>query len=209
MGLLLTGSHNRELLTPSTVYQRSIAIPSPNCRLYVGTSGQRFYIDTQTGITFNGAAGVLVGETTTGPAPRVHMWRWDSPAEGTGTLEITNNVNRNDGAWFWIVVDEVSGAVTFAVDESASDDNANPSITVPASSIAFMISGSLAASNGGSTPFSTIGNSDGVVLTGAAPNRTYPSTTQLAAITVVIPQSGGGGSSVGAASHYYRNLLGV
>jgi len=193
VALQRTGSHNRELLVPSTVYQRNIDISAgANRRIFIGIAGQRFYIDTQLSITFNGVAGTLVAETTTGPAPRVHIWRWDEPAVGTGLLEVTNNVNRNDGVWFWVVVDESTGAVTFAVDESASDNNANPAAVVPASSIAFMIAHGLVSSNGGTSPFSTVGAADGVIATGVAPNRTYPSNTQLAAVTVVVPQGAAG-----------------
>jgi hypothetical protein len=215
MGLILTGSHNRGGAVASTDYNfpSPIVIPEglANSRLYIGVAAGRFYVDNQEEIKFNGVLGTLKDQTTTGPAPRVHVWEWTNPAAGSFAPYIKNTVNTNDGRWFWALFDAVTGAVISYTDESASDNNANPPAVVSAGSLAFMICSGLVASNGGSTPFVTIGESDGVTTVGVAPSRTYPSATQLAAVTLVIPAPAppvitGPSGAAGAASITHSTL---
>ncbi len=197
MALQNSGSHDRETLVASTSYSRTVTISSgANRKFFAGVAAGRFYIDNQTAVTLNGVAGTLVNSTTSSPAVRVHVWQWDAPSSGSQTLAVSNTTNTNEGAWFWADFDDCSGTVTSAVDESSSDTNANPAATVGATDIAFMVVGGLAASTGGTTATATIRTHNLCIVTGTAPNRTFSSATQLAAVTAVIPQSAGGGASV-------------
>jgi chitodextrinase len=195
MSLLLTNFQGRGSSIASTTWSppapKNIVVPSglTNSRLLIGIAAGRFYIDNHVSITFNGVAGTLKGETSSGPAPRVHVWEWINPSAGTFPFVVTNTTNTNDGTWFWALFDEVSGSTTVFTDESANDNNANPAATVPPSALTFMVAFGLVASTGGTTPFATDGTADGVVgAAGVVPNRTYPSNTQMAAFTVVVPQ---------------------
>jgi hypothetical protein len=216
MGILGTGSHDRELLVASTTYTRSITIPSGSGRrLVVGLAAGRFDIDNQVSITYpkggSATALTLIAQTSNSPAPRVHMWEMLDPDVGTANLTITNTNNTNGGRWYWMWLDDTAaGAATGFTIESSSSTNGVPAATVGGTDVAVCVGFSLAGTGtleAGMTSIATVNGTQGGYSTGAVPGYTYASANQLAAVTVVVPQAGGG--STGAAAHYYRNLMGA
>jgi hypothetical protein len=198
MGILGTGSHDRELLVAATTYTRSITIPAGSGRrLVVGLAAFRFDIDNQVSITYpkggSATALTLIAQTSSTPAPRVHIWEMLDPDVGTANLTITNTTNTNGGRWYWMWLDDTAaGAATGFTIESGSSTNGVPAATVGGTDVAVCVGFSLAGTGtlaGGMTSIATVNGSQGGYSTGAVPGYTYASANQLAAVTAVIPQA--------------------
>jgi hypothetical protein len=128
------------------------------------------------------------------------------PAVGAGSFAVTNPANVNDGVWYYLVIDDSSGAssaVGIDAGPSPGITTATPAAGVESGEIGFVAGLSAAYSGGGVLSGTT---QVGVLIaghcaghrTGANPGLgTWPQ-NQAAALTLVAPQAVPGGFLAGA-----------
>lgn len=201
MAVQTSGSVRRNDVTASTSFGGPIPVAAgSNRRLLLGCVAGRFTIEDQGTPTYDGVAMTLVGGTTTDIGERVRWWEMVDPPVGTADWEVTNPGNTNDGAWFWIVLDESTGTATGQPLEELAVTTATPAATVGAGQIGVVAGGSVSYAGGGALGGTTQigGTHDGRCAgyrIGAAPGLGTWGSNQTAAYTVVVSMGGGGTSA--------------
>jgi len=228
MGVLAYGSVSRHVAQPtaSTSFSFSITVPAGTDMLVVGYGGNSSTLSGQSVPTFNGTTMTLPsGGSGSGGAGVGAAWYYlASPSVGTYNVAVTNPANTNNGAWHWAAIEnyDSGGSITAAGGFLYPVTSASPTVSPGANDHAFEIcelldvtSGTMTASSGSTAMDMLIGSANGtarrvsaVYRTGAQPGmQGFPASSQVAAITIVIPitSGGGGGSSiVPIASNSYR-----
>jgi hypothetical protein len=200
MAVQSSGSYDRNAVLASASYAQSITVAAgSNRRLWLALVAGRFLKTTQSTPTYAGVAMTEIADSTGGSAIRVTIYELVDPPVGTANFAVTNPSNTNEGAWFYIVLDDATGTSTSAfidMGPTPGATTATPSATVSAGQIGFVAGGSAAYAGGGvlsgTTAIGSVyyGTCAGY-REGAAPGLGTWSNNQVAACTVVCSMGGG------------------
>lgn len=219
MTVLAYGSVARHIAqpTPNTTFSFGITVPAGTNMLVVGYGGNSGTLSGQSVPTFNGVAMTLPsGGSGSGGAGVGAAWYYlASPSIGTYNVTVTNPANTNNGAWHWAAIGDYDsgGSITAAGGFLYPVTSASPTVSPGANDHAFEIcelldvtSGTMTASSGSTamdmlivSALGTARRVSAVYRTGGQPGmQGFPASSQVAAITIVIPATagGGGGGSV-------------